>query len=367
MKTLRTRLLLLAMLAYLGGCSEQGTGPSTSGFNVEGVVLNARGPMPNVSVDIDRVLNWTTTTDANGHFKITGVTQGAHAMTVAKSNPDGSFSERKSNLVVTSDLTFQSLVLPTPVTLENPTDVQTSQVRLMWHPSDAADFREYKLYRKGDQGLDETTGELAYVATSRTDTTFVDTRVLAGETYYYRVFVMNDLGRLGGSNLVSAVAKIENLIPDGGFEVPTSLAAHWEYQAYRQDMSVTLDSTVSHAGKSSLHVHFTWNPQGSAVAVKLLDMLTLRTSTPYELSFYMKVKGQRNNTDDLFVNLFQGQNYIGGLTIVANNDHNNQTVDVDWAQWKLNFSVAEGSPVSITFIANNENVWLDDVTLVPLQ
>ena len=241
-----------------------------------------------------------------------------------------------------------------------------SRVELVWHPTDASDFREYKLYRKGDPGLDETTGDLTFVSTGRLDTTFVDGTTLVGQEYYYRVYILNEFGRVGGSNLVSIQTAIQNLVPDGAFDYPSSLMQHWEYSASRQDISVTVDSTVSHSGHYSLHVGFVYNAQGTAVPVSLIRPLSLRPNVPYRLSFYLKVRGERNNTDDMFVHIMQGSTYVSGMTIVANHDYSSRYVDEDWAEWSHTFLITADTPIGLRFVANNENVWLDDITLLPL-
>ena len=41
-------------------------------------------------------------------------------------------------------------------------------------PTDADDFREYKVYRRDSPGIDETSGELIFVSTARAQTTFLD-------------------------------------------------------------------------------------------------------------------------------------------------------------------------------------------------
>jgi len=67
--------------------------------------------------------------------------------------------------------------------------------------SDADDFREYKLYRHSTSGFDESTGELLHISTFRNDTSFTDS-IPHSSTYYYRLYQMNEYGRLGGSNIV---------------------------------------------------------------------------------------------------------------------------------------------------------------------
>jgi hypothetical protein len=86
---------------------------------------------------------------------------------------------------------------------------------LSWRPSDDSRFREYRVYMSRNQALTEETGTLVYVGTDRSATTVqVGTPYYPGQdlspeaplqpltTYFFRVFVMDDRGLLGGSNLL---------------------------------------------------------------------------------------------------------------------------------------------------------------------
>jgi hypothetical protein len=57
--------------------------------------------------------------------------------------------------------------------------------------------------------------------------------------------------------LVLKQVEVRNLIPDGSFDSPASLAHFWSYSASRQDISDTIDSSVRHSANYSLHVSFT--------------------------------------------------------------------------------------------------------------
>jgi hypothetical protein len=363
MKTI-IQISLCSVLTF-AGCVKKTVNETEAGCKVTGTVRSARGFEKDVTVAIDRVLNWTTATDADGRFEIDGVTPGAHSLSLSKTGSDGSFSEKTSSIVVNGDLTLEAIVLPVPVVLLKP--VQSSnQVRLAWHPSDASDFREYKLYRKEDPGLDETTGKLIAVSTYRADTVFVDKTAFGGQTYYYRIFVMNEYGRVGGSNLESIKVVALNPVPDGDFENPSFFSQYWSFQLNRPDEHVSLDSTVSHSGKYSLHIGFVYNNSGTAVPVQLLSPLVLQTNVTYKLSFFLKVRGKRNNTNDLFVNVMQGSDYPSVNAINANNDYSVRDVDVDWTPWTITFMLTSNTPINLIFIGNNENIWIDDVALLPI-
>jgi len=78
-------------------------------------------------------------------------------------------------------------------------------------------FYEYKIYRHYHTGLDENTGTLIHVSTSADDTIFNDIGtdleygLTPATTYYYRVYINNNFGRLGGSNIIGVTTnKWEN-------------------------------------------------------------------------------------------------------------------------------------------------------------
>jgi hypothetical protein len=124
-----------------------------------------------------------------------------------------------------------TIALPAPVALTSP-EVSDRTVTLSWTSTDDPGFREYKIYRAISSGLDESTGELRHVETSRDATTYVDgagwedqpispgTPVRPDSHYYYRVFVLDEFGLLGGSNVVGARTR---RYPTAAFEVEYDL------------------------------------------------------------------------------------------------------------------------------------------------
>jgi hypothetical protein len=73
-------------------------------------------------------------------------------------------------------------------------------IKIAWSSSASESFKEYKLYRHTSSGLDETTGELVHVSTTRGDTIFLD-QISHSAHFFYRVFVVNQNGTVTGSNL----------------------------------------------------------------------------------------------------------------------------------------------------------------------
>ncbi len=97
-------------------------------------------------------------------------------------------------------------------------------MEIYWNKTDANDFREYKLYMHSTSGLDETTGTLIHVSTSFNDTSVVINNLSPKTGYFFRVYVMNDLGRIGGSNIVSDTTLTYAFLPNGNFEDKTDLS-----------------------------------------------------------------------------------------------------------------------------------------------
>ncbi len=210
-------LLILTLLISLS-CQDKISEPDTK-FTVKGKVLYNNSAIINAQVSLDKAVNYSTNTDAEGNFVINDVPKGTHELTISKNLNDGNFTEISQTVAVTGDVDLSDLKLPKAVYLYPLQNVTSSSVDISWSPTDAIDFREYKIYRHTSPGLDETTGTLVYVATSITDTSFIDTELFESTTYYYRVYVMNEFGRLGGSNIASSKTLYKNLIKNGDFEL----------------------------------------------------------------------------------------------------------------------------------------------------
>ncbi|MEJ2196927.1 MAG: carboxypeptidase regulatory-like domain-containing protein, partial [Ignavibacteriaceae bacterium] len=190
-----------------------------SNFTVSGKVVYNGYALSNALVSLDNIANYSTTTDVDGKFVIPNIPKGNYQLSVSKNLAEGSFTEITKNVAVNVDLDLTELILPKAVFLFPLSNVTSSSCELFWSATDAVDFREYKIYRHTTPGLDETTGTLIYVATSISDTSFVDRDIFEATTYYYRVFVMNEYGRLGGSNIESTKTLNRNLIINGDFEL----------------------------------------------------------------------------------------------------------------------------------------------------
>jgi len=197
-------ITLILLLGLFFGCEKNSLNPNGEFFTVEGKVLNSSGAVENATVKIDDALNWTTKTSSDGSFTIKNVTKGSHELSIKQQSDNGQFSIRNENIEVNKDLLLEALLLPKPVHLEEAVIDQKltiNKINLVWTRSTANDFREYKIYKHTTSGLDETTGELIHVSTTKFDTSFVDS-LSHSSRYFYRVFVLNEYGQIGGSNII---------------------------------------------------------------------------------------------------------------------------------------------------------------------
>ncbi len=220
------RLLQIAFITLLGfaGCDES---DEPTAFTVSGFINYENAVIEQVTVSIDNNLDLTTSTDANGYFEISGVERGDYQLYVNKeisfisettNETVISSSEKVVDISVNSDTEIESLRLPKAVFLYQARNITDTHADISWTPTDDTEFREYKLYRHSSSGLDESTGTLIHVSTSLNDTTFVDDDLNPLEQYYYRVFVMDDFGKIGGSNIMDLTTDNIQIIINGGFE-----------------------------------------------------------------------------------------------------------------------------------------------------
>jgi hypothetical protein len=173
-------------------------------FQVSGTVTRGGLPVAGVAATIKGFDAWSTQTGPDGSFAIPDVTKGEYELSLSEQDGGRAFGALTRPITVTKNLEFAMLTLPQPVALDSPSEISEDAMRLSWTPSESASFREYKLYRADGSGLDETTGTLLHVGTSLADTTFLDEDLQGNKEYFYRVFVLDEYGLLGGSNIISA-------------------------------------------------------------------------------------------------------------------------------------------------------------------
>lgn len=355
-------LILILVGIIIIGCSNEATDPNDGLYSISGKVSNSYGPVSNAKVTVDNKVNWETTTSSTGEFSISNVSSGDHTLFVKKEGQDENFVEGNYPIYVNTNLTLNNLILPIPVRLYPPTNITQAEMTIIWNKTDAPDFREYKLYRKDTPGLDETTGELIFVSTSIEDTSFVDDNLIPYETYYYRVYLMNEFGRMGGSNIASASTLGGNLIPDGEFEIVGSVNDNWhEYwggqRIFDYDDSVKVEGNYALKGQ---------NTYGDNTTMVLNNLITLIPGKTYQLSAWFKASGMASGGNDMIYVLLYSAGTLNPVTEIKVTDHRalNEPVEIEWTQRMDYFTVSEVSLVVTRFSSGFENYWIDDLKLI---
>ena len=201
-------LFLITVLIF--SCSVEPT--TENHYKISGIVYQHDQPISDAQVELLKNENviQTTSTDYNGYFELLNVPASDYTLVTNKSYENGSFVEMPVELNVNDTIYLDTLLLPDPVQLYPPSDITNKSVSLKWSAYQPENFYEYKIYRHSNTGLDETTATLIHIATGKEDTVFSDQGIelsnglYPGTTYYYRVYVNNMYGRLGGSNIQKA-------------------------------------------------------------------------------------------------------------------------------------------------------------------
>jgi hypothetical protein len=221
----------------------------TAGTGLLGRVTQEGQPVQGALVFLTESPTASVQTDAEGRFTL-AAPAGRHELTARYVAEDGALNEQRLVAEAGADAAVE-LQLPRPTRLEQPTAATRDSAQVAWNPYPGSDFREYKLYRHTSAALDESTGTLVHVGMARGEAQFVDTEVRPGETYYYRVFVMNDFGRLAGSNIARLAMPNVDLVQGGDFEAdgvgqapPTFTVA--------ADQSWTVSDARAHSGTHAL-------------------------------------------------------------------------------------------------------------------
>jgi len=222
-------ICIIASLTFFLSCNSDETNNEGSNlFSITGSVSSEGEKIEGASVSLTDI-NITTTTDQNGDFEINNLESDTYNLKIKKSfitdiQNEGSsaFSEKNFEIAVTENTNVDDLILPNPVNLHI-TNHNSSSIELEWDISTDIEFREYKLYRHTSSGLDENTGELIFVSTQNTTNTFIDENLASGFEYYYRIYILNDFGYLGGSNIAVQETDGMEFVINGDFENITDI------------------------------------------------------------------------------------------------------------------------------------------------
>lgn len=284
---------ILCFLVILIGCKKD---EEINDYKISGILKTNGEPLENVTVDIDGLEQYKTTTNSEGYFVIDNVSEGSHSLNAKKKSTDNSFIKKSYDIEIQNeDLDFQSLTLPNPVLIDTIIlDSITNIAIIKWNKSTAEDFREYKLYSHTSSGLDEATGGLEHVTIDINDTTKSIQLENVSEKYF-RVFVLNEYGQLGGSNIVSISSINRNLILGGIFEDSEDLNS-WSLTGninitnvdmYSGLGSVLLESEIDTIDNNLSGTIDRWPVTENQMSIAI----DLEANRDYTISFWYKLSG----------------------------------------------------------------------------
>ncbi len=355
-------ILVIMGIALLISCDSPTE--KTATYTVSGTVSQYGLPKEGAQVIVDRKANYSVLSSDDGSFQIDGIPEGDHDLVVKFTEADGTSSESINPISVYTDIILDGLILPVPVRLNQVSEITDKTLSMSWNQSSAPDFREYKLYRHTTAGLDESTGTLVYVTIDRSDTSFTDTGLNPLTTYFYRVFVMNDYGRIGGSNVESGTTLNRNFIYNGDFELNEDPTLWWIGYHYG---TVVNQAQGSHSGDRALYmradsIYAGWDCYYATVTSG--QMTELEAGERYRLSLWIKTEGYSyprwaDFSIGAFGDIMAGvANYgdIGMFGIPAN---------TDWTHVEKVFDMTENGlqQRTIQLISSSEHTWFDDIRL----
>jgi hypothetical protein len=106
---------------------------------------------------------------------------------------------------------------PPPVLLAPVGQATLSTLSLSWAASPLANFKEYRLYRSESSSVTESSLLIATI-TNQATTALVDSGLVSGKTYYYRIFVYDTWDTGTGGNTVSGMPDSQALPWSENFE-----------------------------------------------------------------------------------------------------------------------------------------------------
>ena len=364
MKINTTIIIFLIGILFLG-CDKD----DKSGFSVSGKLQTNGMPAANVIVTIDGLMQYKTTTDSEGKFLINNISAGDHSIDAKRSYDSGGYIQKSFDIDVNGDLNLDNLLLPNPVSISSiQLDSATNMATIIWNKSFAEDFREYKLYSHNTSGLDENTGTLVHVATDANDT-IKTVHIDNSSNMYFRVFVMNEYGLLGGSNIVNVQSENINLAKGGAFDNSDDLDS-WDITG-----DVEIDNSTYHNGTGSLYLHSTIDTNSTSGGFpvstnEISSIIDLESNRDYTLSFWYRVTGYGYMMEPIKYYYIQNNDYkistslngseCGGDTSPVGPFEILNTV---WLYYSADFTSDSEDIANFHLTTTIENVWIDDLQI----
>ena len=172
----------------------------------------------------------------------------------------GMFRDRAGNQApdFESDFTVTFTDPPLPVQLIGVQDSTIASITIRWVASTDEHFAYYAIYRDTESGVDEDPALLVQNLYSFGQTAYPDGGLIEGKTYYYKVYVVNDLDESAGSDELAAQTHdaypapvtLDELSSLGNDRVTLTWSANGntdfrEYRIYRSTApGVTVQSTL---------------------------------------------------------------------------------------------------------------------------
>jgi hypothetical protein len=155
--------------------------------------------------------NWLGVTPTNG-----STSNETEAVIITVSRNDLEQDVYSANLSVTSNggnvsinirMEVSDSVIP-PVTMNDPSDVTETSMKLTWTRISHSNFAFYRLYRSVSPGVNENS-TMIFESASSVNNTYTETGLIPATTYYYKVFVVDLEGVSSNSNEVRATTRMK--------------------------------------------------------------------------------------------------------------------------------------------------------------
>lgn len=128
-----------------------------------------------------------------------------------------------------------------------------------------------------------------------------------------------------------------------------------------------LTDSIKYDGEKAVFTSYTGAGQYTFPIMESKNPLRLEINRNYELSLMVRVDGKRGNTDDMFLNIYQGTEYIGTIYVNPPADPNTRYVFMDWTRYSKIIMVTNDTPISLSFVFCNAGLWIDKIELKPLD
>ena len=221
-----------------------------------------------------------------------------------------------------------------------------AQVSLAWSASSGA--TSYNLYRATSAGAE------ALYKSGLTATTYADTGLTNGTTYYYKVAAVNSAGTSGLSAEASATPSsgggtVTQLLGNPGFENGSSSPAPWVVSSGVIDSST---SQAAHGGSWKAWM----DGYGSAHTDSLYQPVTIPSAiTSATLSFYLHIDTAETTTTTAYDKLTVQVRNSAGTVLTTLATYSNLNKATGYALKTFNLSAYKGQTVQIYLVGTEDS------------